>query len=142
MPKPGPVVPDGGREGEEPPVVELSATEMFQSSLYAFTVRYEVPENWTGRIVGQCPDWAPMYVQNALYSPEWQPLIDDGSVPNIIGAPIGLSSWRVNYGRNLEYLNGMLATAAAEGWPLSPAAPFTLYVTQVCGSVVALTPAG
>jgi hypothetical protein len=138
-------VADGGREGE-PPVVELSATEMFQSSLYAFTVRYEVPENWTGQIVGSCPDYAPTYVASSVYSPEWQPLVDSDRSPGgelIHGGPFGLSGWRkLQLLRSQDSLNYYMEVAALWGWSISPAAPFTLYVTQVCGSIVALTPSG
>jgi hypothetical protein len=145
----------------EPPEVILDATQFFQSSLYAFTVRFDVPANWVGLLKGVCPDWAPMFVTGAYYSPEWQPIVAQGlGVANLNNNPTEPDSYMYELGAigigrersgqvwvrrtesTLNGPNGVLAQADRWDWPRSPAAPFTLYVTQVCGSIVALTPTG
>ncbi|MCG7754983.1 hypothetical protein, partial [Flavihumibacter cheonanensis] len=90
--------------------------------------RYDIPANWFGLIKGTCPDYAPMYIKAAVYSPEWQPFMESGALiysnlnnPQDRGAAYGnpgvfsieSSYGRAGVGRTRDLMNEFFLPQAA-----------------------------
>lgn len=103
---------------------ELGLVELVSSSIRAVTRKYEVPAEWNGKIIGECPADAPIFTGAGYYAEVGgQSAMGESGFPSFGGYALGV---RVNaqFGAGLGGSNPAM----------------TLFVTQMCGSAVALSP--
>jgi hypothetical protein len=116
---------ESGRMGErvKPSSTEVGLVEVVSSSVRSITRRYEIPPNWSGRILGECPADAPIFTGAGYYAEvNGQSVMGESGFPSYGGYAIGV---RVN---------------AQFGAGLGGANPtMTLFATQMCGSAVTLS---
>jgi len=102
---------------------DIGLVEVVSSSVRSITRKYKVPAGWSGKIIGECPSDAPIFTGAGYYAEvDGKSAMGNSGFPSYGGYTLGV---RVN-----AEFNSM--------WGTNPA--MMLYVTQMCGSAVSLSP--